>query len=145
MAFRYRRATTVQRNLNLGVVETTNPTAHQTEDEQMKQNKIVSRILKKLGRTFVDEWQIESGHMVFLLPPDSRNRGVVESEGGEVITENELGTRVRVPLHFSWWDRNKAMIYNPTFLIMVGLLALCTLWMGWKWLTHDNLFSTVFH
>lgn len=145
MSFRKLRQRAVTHGKVVGYVETNNIISRQSDEERTVQNKVMNHILNQLNKSKndVQEYQVEDHYMVFLLPPGSRNRQVVENAGGQVLSEDELGTRVRVPIHFDWRTRNMSLVCNTRFFFLLAIVAVCAMWIGWKWSTHDNMFNAI--
>lgn len=128
-----------------GKFRTTNHAADQTEEERDEQATILNNILDDLGMNRGDfsELKIVRGEMQFVLSPNTRNGEVVRAHGGRVIKDTpNHGTHVAVPLHFSNW-RKLGLIKNPLFAAALGSLLVCGVWVGYTWLSHENIWSEI--
>lgn len=142
----FRRLGKIQDNgARHGTFRTTNHAADQTPEEREKQTEILNSILDELnmGQADVSELNVIPGEMQFVLSPNTRIATVVSAHGGRVIEEiPNLGTSVVVPLHFSH-ARKAGIIKNGAFMGALGLMVVCGVWVGYTWLSHDNIWSEI--
>lgn len=127
-----------------GTFRTSNPASQQTEEERATQEQMVNNILDDLGLSPSDMTELKIGKdMQFVLPPNSQNAAVVSKYNGWVVEDvPSLGTRVAVPIHFGMWRKLRA-INNPFFFAAAGAMVVCGAWIGWQWLTNDDLWGEI--